>query len=136
MYWRNQRIVFTHKRGAGIGRQIVSYLRILTGKQGRSGLGIEAQREAITRSWLMLRALPRMDAARRSHVRRRSHRGRRRSARPPQRARTRAKWRFGTAAAPARERRPRPYRAGRRWPVAPASTIARAGRAERRPPAP
>ena len=52
MYWRNQRIVFTHKRGAGIGRQIVSSLRILTGKQGRSGLGIEAQREAITRSWL------------------------------------------------------------------------------------
>jgi hypothetical protein len=30
-------------------RQIVSYLRALTGKQGRSGLGIEAQREAITR---------------------------------------------------------------------------------------
>ncbi|MCK1496081.1 recombinase family protein [Bradyrhizobium sp. 188] len=29
--------------------QIVSYLRVSTGKQGRSGLGIEAQREAIAR---------------------------------------------------------------------------------------
>ena len=30
-------------------RQIVSYIRVSTGKQGRSGLGIEAQREAIAR---------------------------------------------------------------------------------------
>ena len=30
-------------------RQIVSYLRVSTGKQGKSGLGIEAQREAIAR---------------------------------------------------------------------------------------
>ena len=37
------------KTGAGIRRQIVSYIRVSTGKQGRSGLGIEAQREAIAR---------------------------------------------------------------------------------------
>jgi DNA invertase Pin-like site-specific DNA recombinase len=30
-------------------RQIVSYVRVSTGKQGKSGLGIEAQREAIAR---------------------------------------------------------------------------------------
>jgi DNA invertase Pin-like site-specific DNA recombinase len=30
-------------------RQIVSYIRVFTGKQGKSGLGIEAQREAIAR---------------------------------------------------------------------------------------
>jgi DNA invertase Pin-like site-specific DNA recombinase len=30
-------------------RQIVAYIRVSTGKQGKSGLGIEAQREAITR---------------------------------------------------------------------------------------
>lgn len=30
-------------------RQIISYIRVSTGKQGASGLGIEAQREAITR---------------------------------------------------------------------------------------
>jgi DNA invertase Pin-like site-specific DNA recombinase len=30
-------------------RQIVSYIRVSTGKQGRSGLGIEAQRDAIAR---------------------------------------------------------------------------------------
>src|SRR5271155_4132397 len=30
-------------------RQIISYIRVSTGKQGRSGLGIEAQREAIAR---------------------------------------------------------------------------------------
>jgi DNA invertase Pin-like site-specific DNA recombinase len=30
-------------------RQIVSYIRVSTGKQGKSGLGIEAQREAIAR---------------------------------------------------------------------------------------
>ncbi len=30
-------------------RQIISYLRVSTGKQGKSGLGIEAQREAIAR---------------------------------------------------------------------------------------
>ncbi|HQU05075.1 MAG TPA: hypothetical protein PLT25_10220 [Acidocella sp.] len=27
-------------------RQIISYIRVSTGKQGKSGLGIEAQREA------------------------------------------------------------------------------------------
>lgn len=30
-------------------RQLISYIRVSTGKQGRSGLGIEAQREAIAR---------------------------------------------------------------------------------------
>ena len=30
-------------------RQIISYIRVSTGKQGKSGLGIEAQREAIAR---------------------------------------------------------------------------------------
>src|SRR3984885_7560767 len=30
-------------------RPIVSYIRVSTGKQGKSGLGIEAQREAIAR---------------------------------------------------------------------------------------
>ena len=30
-------------------RQVLSYIRVSTGKQGRSGLGIEAQREAIAR---------------------------------------------------------------------------------------
>src|SRR6478752_6413432 len=30
-------------------RQLVSYIRVSTGKQGRSGLGIEAQRTAIAR---------------------------------------------------------------------------------------
>jgi DNA invertase Pin-like site-specific DNA recombinase len=30
-------------------RQIISYLRVSTGKQGKSGLGIEAQRDAIAR---------------------------------------------------------------------------------------
>ena len=30
-------------------REVISYIRVSTGKQGRSGLGIEAQREAIAR---------------------------------------------------------------------------------------
>src|SRR5207244_3187867 len=30
-------------------RQVLSYIRVSTGKQGKSGLGIEAQREAIAR---------------------------------------------------------------------------------------
>jgi len=30
-------------------RQAVSYIRVSTGKQGKSGLGIEAQRDAIAR---------------------------------------------------------------------------------------
>ncbi|MEA2919697.1 MAG: hypothetical protein QOJ15_11778 [Bradyrhizobium sp.] len=30
-------------------KPIVSYIRVSTGKQGKSGLGIEAQREAIAR---------------------------------------------------------------------------------------
>jgi DNA invertase Pin-like site-specific DNA recombinase len=30
-------------------RQIISYIRVSTGKQGRSGLGVEAQRQAIAR---------------------------------------------------------------------------------------
>jgi DNA invertase Pin-like site-specific DNA recombinase len=29
--------------------QIISYIRVSTGKQGKSGLGIEAQREAVAR---------------------------------------------------------------------------------------
>ena len=35
--------------GSGTKRPIVAYLRVSTGKQGKSGLGIEAQREAIAR---------------------------------------------------------------------------------------
>jgi hypothetical protein len=30
-------------------RQVISYIRVSTGKQGKSGLGIEAQREAMAR---------------------------------------------------------------------------------------
>jgi Resolvase, N terminal domain len=33
----------------GTMRQIISYIRVSTGKQGRTGLGIEAQREAVAR---------------------------------------------------------------------------------------
>ena len=35
--------------GAATMKQVLSYLRVSTGAQGRSGLGIEAQREAIAR---------------------------------------------------------------------------------------
>jgi hypothetical protein len=37
--------VLAHKHGSGTMRQIISYIRVSTGKQGKSGLGIEAQRE-------------------------------------------------------------------------------------------
>ena len=32
-----------------MGRTFISYLRVSTGRQGKSGLGMEAQREAIAR---------------------------------------------------------------------------------------
>jgi|ERR1700677_2462888 DNA invertase Pin-like site-specific DNA recombinase len=35
--------------GSDTMRQVLSYIRVSTGKQGKSGLGIEAQREAISR---------------------------------------------------------------------------------------
>ena len=35
--------------GTGATRQVISYLRVSTDKQGESGLGIEAQREAVAR---------------------------------------------------------------------------------------
>lgn len=42
------RMVFIHPEGHPM-RQVISYLRVSTDKQGKSGLGIEAQRDAVAR---------------------------------------------------------------------------------------
>ena len=44
-----ERIKFAWRWGKTVMKQVVSYLRVSTGTQGRSGLGIEAQREAVAR---------------------------------------------------------------------------------------
>ena len=44
-----QRIVIAQGAGAGTTRQIISYIRVSTAAHGKSGLGIEAQRDAIAR---------------------------------------------------------------------------------------
>jgi hypothetical protein len=46
---RHQHIGFAQKSEAGITRQVVSYIRVSTGKQGKSGMGVQAQRDAIAR---------------------------------------------------------------------------------------